>query len=115
MLKNKSHTKFFDAVLTKNFLRKVPPKPPPLSSGKSSPENTAVMEHFEKVLDHLIECGMPDKAKLLKMVFDKPVNFSTCFLAAIEAPEEKKKEAQDKLTECPRKRQKVSEMENRGF
>ena len=107
MINDKKHQSFFDGVFTKKDLRKTPPpkppnptEPPPLNAATSSAENSAVLENLEKVLDHFNEIGMPEKARFLKMVFEKPINFSKYLLEAVEGPDDKEeKEKMNKLNE----------------
>ena len=97
----KKHKKFLDGVYTKNDLRK-PPSPRAAktpSIGKLNIENSAITDDFQKVLDHFNDSGMTDKAKLLKMVFEKPNIFSKHLLAVIECPEGQ--ENMDKINELP--------------
>ena len=98
----KGHKKTFDGVFTKKDFKKPPKntKRPAISPGVGTVgADSAISEDFEKVVDHFIACGMPEKARFLKMVFEKPNNFSKHLMAAVEGPEGNEDKKLEKLNE----------------
>ena len=92
------HEKYFAGTFTKNNLRKPNGKKAPMKP-KIGHENSAISEDFQKVLDHFSDNGMSDKAKFLKMVFEKQNGFSKDLLDLVECPERTGK--LDKINELP--------------
>ena len=90
MLQKEQHKKFFDASYTKRDLQKPRPKrhkkPPDINVTVVEKLNTNsdVIENIEKVVEHFMKIGLPEKALLLKEVFDKPETFSQDLRGHIE-------------------------------
>ena len=77
-----NHKTIFDASYTKADLQKPRPGKPKKSDKvtvtivEKINSNSDVIDSMEKVVEHFIKIGLPEKAQLLKEIFDRPETFA---------------------------------------